>query len=380
MNTKKIFAFILTMIIALGTSYAQYAITIQGKVKFPDNRFKMEVIERTGFDKIVHDSCIVNEDGTYKLELNLEKPGLYQLDCQKWQAVSFWAEDEDLNINFRGMDTAKVKIKNPPYVHIYGGPKNDLMNLYNWDNHRNYQLMIGVSQTVYRIPGIDDGAKQTASSSFYSILGDESSQRVKFLVESYSDVNSVLALLPRLNKPEDQELVAEVLSGLEKKNPNYPPLVTFKKDRDEARTQKERLAQGKMAPEFSYIADDGKTYLGPQDFKGKFLVIDFWASWCGPCRREIPNLKKDYEAFSGKNVEFLSVSIDSKESDWRKALDVEKMPWKQVWATDSGKEIIKLYQFTGIPHIVVIDKEGNILERNLRGKALTDKLEELTSK
>lgn len=61
-------------------------------------------------------------------------------------------------------------------------------------------------------------------------------------------------------------------------------------------------------------------------------------------------------------------------------MDVEKMPWKQVWATDSGKEIMKLYQFTGIPHIVVIDKEGNILERNLRGKALTDKLEELTSK
>lgn len=115
-----------------GVMDAQQVITIKGKVQFPDNRLKMEIVERNGFDKTVLDSCEVNADGTYELKMKVERPGVYQLDCQKWQAVQFWAEDENLEINFRGMDTARIKIKNPPYVYINGGPNNELMNLVNW--------------------------------------------------------------------------------------------------------------------------------------------------------------------------------------------------------------------------------------------------------
>ena len=121
-------------------------ITIKGKVQFPDNQFNMEIVERNGFDKTIIDSCKVNADGTYQFTMKVDRPGAYYLDCQKWQGVSFWAEDEDLEINFRGMDTARIKIKNPPYVHINGGPNHEVMNLLNWDSYRGYQLMIGVSQ------------------------------------------------------------------------------------------------------------------------------------------------------------------------------------------------------------------------------------------
>ena len=131
-------------------------ITIKGKVQFPDNQFNMEIVERNGFDKTIIDSCKVNEDGTYRFTMKVDRPGVYTLDCQKWQSVQFWAEDEDLEIDFRGMDTARIKIKNPPYVYINGGPNNEVMNLMNWDSYRNYQLMIGVSQGVYRIQGLDD--------------------------------------------------------------------------------------------------------------------------------------------------------------------------------------------------------------------------------
>ena len=174
---------------------AQQMITIKGKVQFPDNRFNMEIVERNGFDKTILDSCKVEADGTYELKMKVERPGVYQLDCQKWQAVQFWAEDENLEINFRGMDTARIKIKNPPYVHINGGPNNELMNLVNWDGYRGYQLMIGISQGVYRIPGIDDQVKQDVSMKFYSMLGDESHARMKFLAEHYADRNSELANL-----------------------------------------------------------------------------------------------------------------------------------------------------------------------------------------
>lgn len=343
---------------------------------FPDNKYKMEIVERQGFDRIILDSCDVKADGSYEFKMKVEHPGQYLLECQKWQNVSFWAEDEDLEINFRGMDTAKIKIKNPPYVHINGGPKNEVMNLMNWDGYRGYQLMIGVSQNVYRMQGLDDQAKQEASMKFYDMLGDEARARMQYIAEHYADRNSVLAVLPLLGGEKYADLVERVLAGLEARNPDYAPLKKFKADRAEAKALRERMAEGQKAPEFSFPTPDGKAAWGPQDFKGKFLVLDFWASWCGPCRNEIPVLKKAYEKYRGQGVEFLSVSIDKDAAAWRKAMKEENMPWPQVQAPQAGKEIMKRYQFSGIPFILLLDKEGRMIAKHLRGEALLEKIEE----
>lgn len=361
------------------SAFAQKTITIKGKVQFPYDKFNMEIVERNGFDKTIIDSCQVNPDGTYAFKMKVERPGVYTLDCQKWQSVQFWAEDEDLEINFRGMDTAKIVIKNPPYVYIQGGPNNEVMNLMNWDGYRGYQLMIGISQGIYRIPGIDDQAKQEVSGKFYDMLGNESRARMKYLAEHYADRNSVLAVLPSLRGEKNAELVAKVLARLEAKNPNYAPLLKYKAELAEAKAQQERLAEGQVAPEFSFPTPDGKKNLGPQDFKGKVLVLDFWASWCGPCRAEIPHLKEAYQQYNKKGVAFFSVSIDKDGAAWRKAMKEENMPWPQAQAPKAGKDVMKQYQFSGIPYILVIDKEGRIVGKNLRGKALTEKIEEVLS-
>ena len=239
--------------------------------------------------------------------------------------------------------------------------------------------MIGISQGVYRIPGIDDQTKQEVSGKFYDMLGNESRARAKFLAENYADRNSVLAILPALRGEENEELVKQVLSRLESKNPNYAPLLKYKAEMAEAKAQKERLTEGKVAPEFSFPTPDGKKKLGPQDFKGKILVLDFWASWCGPFRAEIPHLKEAYKEYSNKGVAFFSVSIDKDDAAWRKAMKEENMPWAQAQAPKAGKDVMKQYQFSGIPYILVLDKKGKIVAKNLRGKALTDKLEELLS-
>lgn len=357
---------------------AQQTITIRGKVEFPNNRYNLEIIRQEGFDRILIDSCKVGEDGRYEFRMKVERPGLYTLDCQKWQAVNFWAEDENLEINFRGEDTARIKIKNPPYVYINGGPQNEVMNLVNWEIYRNYQLMIGISRNIYGLAELDDQAKQDMSMKFYDLLDSDWKARMWYIADHYADRNSVLGVLPML-RGED-EFIGDVLARLEAKNPDYAPLLKYKAERAEAKALKEKLAEGQIAPEFSFPDPEGKKKLGPQDFKGKILVLDFWASWCGPCRAEIPHLKEAYEKYSDKGVAFFSVSIDKDEAAWRKAMKEENMPWEQAQAPKAGKEVMKQYQFSGIPFILVMDREGRIAGKNLRGKALMEKLEELVGK
>ncbi|SMO83477.1 Thiol-disulfide isomerase or thioredoxin [Saccharicrinis carchari] len=373
--------FVLALIIALGSCNAptkDASINISGKVKFPAEGSKMYIYQYRDREKVVTDSFDINQDGSYAYTMKTDFPGEYILDCQKWQSVRFWAEDENLEIDFRGRDTAKIKIKNPPYVYINGGPKNELINHLNFINYRSYQLMIGFSQGVYQATRDVPEKYGDISGQLYGVLSDDDRARYRYLAEHYADQNSVLAVVKRLRDKTDKELIDHTLATLKKANPEYPPLVKYIKDKEEARAAAQKVALGSKAPHFAYPTPDGDM-VSPKDFEGKLLIIDFWASWCGPCRTEIPHLKEVYEKYRSKGVEMLSVSIDKKEKDWRKALGEENMAWAQVLAPNAGKQTMKDYQFSGIPFIIILDKQGKIVAKNLRGEKIDEKLDELLS-
>ena len=191
----------------------------------------------------------------------------------------------------------------------------------------------------------------------------------------YADRESVVVLLSQLQDDKYNAVVERIAKKLTEAYPNSEAVRNFNITLE----QKKRLYEGMPAPEFSLLTADGKSKLGPSDFRGKVLVIDFWASWCGPCRQEIPHLKEAFEAYNEKGVEFLSVSIDKDVKAWRKAMKDENMPWAQVHAPTAGKDVMKLYQFSGIPYILVLDQEGRIEGKNLRGQKLMDKLEEMVN-
>ena len=102
--------------------------------------------------------------------------------------------------------------------------------------------------------------------------------------------------------------------------------------------------------------------------------MDFWASWCGPCRREIPNIKKVYAEFKDKGLEVVGVSIDHSDEAWKKALEEEKLDYLQL--SDPKSVTSKLYNYNGIPFIILISPEGIILNKGLRGNEIRTKITE----
>ena len=129
------------------------------------------------------------------------------------------------------------------------------------------------------------------------------------------------------------------------------------------------------APDITFQNEKCKT-IHLDKLKGKITLIDFWASWCGPCRKEIPHVKKYYEEYKNKGVQFISVSIDAKKDAWTKALKEEQMPWLQGWAPNSGKEVLNTYQFNGIPFLILLDKKGNIYRKYLRDEKIKQAIED----
>jgi peroxiredoxin len=134
---------------------------------------------------------------------------------------------------------------------------------------------------------------------------------------------------------------------------------------------------GKVAPDFTLPDPDGKL-IALSSLRGKYVLVDFWASWCMPCRQENPNVVAAYQNFKGKNFTVFGVSLDKDKASWVRAIKDDKLTWPHVsdlkyW----NSAVVPLYNIEGIPFNVLLDPEGKIIASNLRGRALSARLQEL---
>lgn len=185
--------------------------------------------------------------------------------------------------------------------------------------------------------------------------------------------NSIFSVILVRNLLQTQQINAE---EAEKMISHLTPAIA-KHEQTEAikqliETNKANLNVGSIAPDFSAKTPEGEELALSDVMKqGKYTLIDFWAAWCGPCRRENPNLVNLYEKYHDKGLEIIGVSLDKTEAEWLGAIEKDKLTWHQISNLNFWDDpIAKQYQIRAIPASFVIDSEGNIVGKDLRGPAL----------
>jgi thiol-disulfide isomerase/thioredoxin len=195
--------------------------------------------------------------------------------------------------------------------------------------------------------------------------------------------NSLMPMQGFIDYPkENVEILRKMADSYTEKYANSP----VSKSLNEQVTQIEsgyqeylELKSGKkFAPDLIMKSPEGKE-IKLSSLKGKVVLVDFWASWCGPCRKENPNVVRLYNKYKNKGFTIYSVSLDTEKSSWVIAIEQDGLIWPNHVSDLLGWKsfVVKLYGFDAIPHTVLVGKDGNIIDVGLRGKALEDKLAEL---
>jgi peroxiredoxin len=215
-------------------------------------------------------------------------------------------------------------------------------------------------------------------------LNDLNSYLKNFMSRAENPTLAVIALgwaSQSFSKPEFDSSIL----GLTKKYPDNTILKNMKRSFDaqaarQAEMEKMEEANnwvGKAAPDFSMPDVNGKN-ISLASFKGKYVLVDFWASWCAPCRGENPNVVRAYQQFKNRNFTVLGVSLDKKKEPWVQAIKDDQLNWTQIsdlkfW----NSKAVDIFKFEGIPFNILVDPQGKIVAQQLRGDALENKLKEL---
>lgn len=181
-------------------------------------------------------------------------------------------------------------------------------------------------------------------------------------IEGMGTSVAVYEVLQYWDSSRDKGFVVKTMNKFISKNPDWGISKHFSKELTKINT----LSIGEQAPIFSAKEMNGQVFNLTQ-WKGKYVLIDFWASWCQACRLENPKLVKVYHQLHEKGFEIVGITRDDKEEAWLKAIDKDQLPWTQIF---ESKEVVNLYRINSLPQNILIDPSGKIIGKNLKAEEL----------
>ncbi len=357
---------IVLLLASMGVAAQQAVVTGELPQDFFGKSIKLTLINyETRDDKVVQEAKI-GQDGKFTMTIMLTEPEIYDIAVGNSSVVTVLAKPGDkihLQIN---KDTIEATgSKETQYLIEYEANRKMVFNKY---LKRTYD-----SSAV----AVASGNKERIE--YWNVEHEKASENYKAELAQWVEqpffINSLAAIHHsiRWNPETDTALMNQMVAIFQQKYPNYD----LTRQLVNKVNATKRIAIGALAPVIVSTDTMGKK-VDLNGYRGKYTLIEFWASWCAPCREESPTLVRLYNEYKDKGFEILSVSIDKNTTQWKNAIRQDGYTWGNVCDLNGyGGPTAALYTVTAIPNSFLLDKNGRIIAKNLRGKNLESKLAEL---
>lgn len=344
----------------------EHQIRIEGKVNHPMDDESV-VLEKIGQNEISPvDTLIVSRDSTFRYALKNSSPGFYRINFYNRQYVNLILDDESVKVVADGD-------KPDGYAKVEGSEDTDYLYEIN-DIMQDMQQKINEMNADYmkaRADGEEDKMREIEER--YKEVEQQHADNIKKKINEMGNSIAAFYAINFLDADKEFEFLSNLAQKFKKELPNSMYTKQFVEQVEGLR----KLAVGMPAPDIALPNTEGDT-VRLSSLRGKYVMIDFWAAWCKPCRIENPNVVRMYDKYHDKGFEIYGVSLDRTKKAWLEAIQEDNLKWTHVSDLKYfDSEAAALYNINAIPATVLLDKEGNIIAKNLRGEALEEKLAEI---